>query len=233
LAVLPLFLFGWLVTVLPTPTWAVPLILAVMAGLALRVYWPLWWWAWLGWLPMAVPSIIPGAPYGLLWGAIAYAVIMVLVTRRDWLEATLATYPLPTVWAFQRVVLVSSIMRDVGWSQMTHRLLSLIMVAVWTALLIRTLRTPSKLPRIKRVLQGQVIIFLFNGLTLVVARLWPTHPFPYSFTLRNFLLGSLPFSILNGLPFLLFFVLTSLPAIFALVQIRTRRRPPSRPVFGG
>ena len=79
----------------------------------------------------------------------------------------------------------------------------------------------------------QVVIFLLNSLTVVVARLWPMHPHPYPFTLRHFLFSTLPYAVFNGLPFLLFFVLTSLPAILALVQASARHRPPSRPVWGG
>jgi hypothetical protein len=175
---------------------------------------------------------VPGAPQDLLWGGVAYVVILLLVSRRDWLEATLAIYPLPTFWAFHRVVLASSEVRRVGWSPAALHTIGLGMALVWAMLLVRTLRTPSKAARIGRVLEGQVIVFFLNGFTVVAARLWPTHPFPYSFTLRGFLLGTLPYAVFNGMPFLLFFVLTSLPAILALVQARTRRGPPSRPVVG-
>jgi hypothetical protein len=83
------------------------------------------------------------------------------------------------------------------------------------------------------VLEGQLVIFLLNGLTVVVARLWPTHPHPYTFTWRHFLFITLPYAAFNGMAFLLFFVLTTLPAILAMVQARARRQPPSRPVLGG
>ena len=229
LAALPLLLFGVLFSVPRVPAWVAPLALVAATALAWRAGWPLWWWAWLGWLP----CVVPGAPGDLLWGAIAYAVILLLVSRRDWLEATLAIYPLPTAWAFRCVVLASGEVRNVGWSATTTSLLSLTMGLVWAALLVRTLRTPSGTARIGRVLEGQVVIFLLNGLTVVVARLWPTYPYPYPFTWRYFLFVTLPYAFFSGLPFLLFFALTSLPAVLALVQTRTRRRPPSRPVWGG
>jgi hypothetical protein len=44
---------------------------------------------------------------------------------------------------------------------------------------------------------------------------------------------TLPYAFLSGLPLVLFFALTSLPAVLALVQTRARRRPPSHPVWGG
>jgi len=202
--------------------------LAAVPALAWRAGWPLWWWAWLGWLP----CVIPGAPGSLLWGTVAYAVILLLVTRRDWLEATLAIYPLPTAWAFRHAVLASSEVRSVGWSVTTLSWLSLGMAAVWAVLLVRLLRTPSGIARIGRVLEGQAIVFLLNGMTIVVARMWPTYPHPYPFTWRHFLVFTLPYAIYKGLPFLLFFALTSLPAVLALLQARVRRRPPSRPVVG-
>lgn len=229
LAVLPLLLFGMLPAAPQVVVWIAPLLLAAATLLAWRARWPLWWWAWLGWLPLT----IPGAPEDLVWGAVAYVVILLLVSRRDWLEATLAIYPLPTAWAFHRVVLASDEVWAVGWGTTALNLLGLGMALVWVALLMRTLRTPSKMARIGRVLEGQVVIFLLNGLTVVVARLWPTHPHPYPFTLHHFLFATLPYAVFSGLPFLLFFVLTSLPAILALVQSRAHRRPPSRPVRGG
>jgi len=229
LAVLPLLLFGWLLPMHQMPVWIAPSILAVATALAWLAGWPLWWWAWLGWLPL----VIPGAPGGLLWGAVAYVVILLLVSRRDWLEATLAIYPLPTAWAFHHVVLASNEVRNVGWGMAILSLLSLGMSFVWAVLLVRTLRTPYGKARIGRVLGGQVIIFLLNGFTVVVARLWPTYPYPYPFTLRHFLFFTLPYAFFSGLPFLLFFALTSMPAILALLQMRARRRPPSRPVWGG
>ena len=229
LAALPLLLFGMLPAAPLAPVWVAPLLLTIVALLAWRTRWPLWWWAWLGWLPL----VIPGAPEDLLWGAVAYVVILLLVSRRDWLEATLAIYPLPTAWAFHRVVLASNEVSSVGWSATALNLLGLGMALAWAALLVRTLRTPSKMARIGKVLEGQATIFLLNGLTVVVARLWPTHPHPYPFTMRHFLFATLPYAVFNGLPFLLFFVLTSMPAILALIQVRARRRPPSRPVRGG
>lgn len=229
LAALPLLLFGFLFSLPAVPIWVAPLALVAATALAWRAGWPLWWWAWLGWLP----CVVPGAPGDLLWGAVVYVVILLLVSRRDWLEATLAIYPLPTAWAFDRVVLASGEVRNVDWSAATLNLLSLGMMLVWAALLVRTLRTPSGMARIGRVLEGQAIIFLLNGLTIVVARLWPTYPDPYPFTARHFFFVTLPYAFFSGLPFLLFFALTSLPAILALVQARARRPPPSRPVWGG
>jgi hypothetical protein len=165
-------------------------------------------------------------------------VLLLLVSRRDWLEATLAIYPLPTAWAFRCVVLASNEVGNVGWSATALGLLGLGMALAWAVLLARTLRTPYGKARIARVLEGQAIVFLLNGLTVVVARLWPTYPYPYPFTWRYFLFVTLPYATFSSLPFLLLFVLTSLPAILALVQRvstsrRTRRRPPSRPAWGG
>ncbi len=108
------------------------------------------------------------------------------------------------------------------------------MAIVWAALLVRTMRTPFGLARIVRVLQGQVVIFVLNGLVVVAARLWPTHPYPYPFNLRYLVSITLPYALFHGLPYLAFFVLTSLPAALSLLQMRTRRqRPPSRPALGG
>jgi hypothetical protein len=234
LAALPLLLFGSLaaasgplVGIPALPVIAVPLLFAVITTLAWRAHWPLWWWAWLGWLPLA----ISGISGDLLWIVIAYTVILLLVSRRDWLEATLSLYPLPTAWAFHRMVLTSGEVRAVGWSAPAQTILGLVMALAWAVLLVRTLRTPSRLARITRVLEGQGIVFVLNVMTIAVARLWPTYPYPYPFTLRHFVFTTLPYALYHGLPFLLFFVLTSLPSVLALIQARTRHRPPSRPIW--
>jgi hypothetical protein len=100
-------------------------------------------------------------------------------------------------------------------------------------LLVRLLRTQSGRKRIVAALEHQGILFLLNILVVIVARLWPTHPSPYPFSLQYFVLATLPYSLYHGLPYLMFTVLTSLPAISALVQSQTRRGPPSRPVLSG
>jgi hypothetical protein len=229
LTVLPLAFFGGLALVPQGAAWIAPLILGGATALGWRARWPLWWWAWVGWLPLAIPS----ATQDPLWGLLACLVILLLVLRRDWLEATLAIYPLPTAWAFRHVVLASNEVRSVGWSPWAVSLLSLGMTIVWAGLLARTLRTPPGVTRIARALEGQAIVLTLNGLTVVVARLWPTYPSPYPYTLQYFAFITLPYALFHGLPYLLFFMLTSLPAALSLLQARARRQPPSRPVMGG
>ena len=230
LAALPLLLFSWLPTVIPMPAWIVPLILVTVAAIAWHTHWPLWYWAWLGWVPFAFPKLVPNAPLDLLWVGIVYVLLLLVAQRRGWLEATLAIYPLPTAWAFQRVVLSALEIRVMGWNAIPLNPLGLVAVFAWIVLLARTLRTPSKMSRIGTVLQGQMAIFLLNGLAIVAARLWPTYPYPYPYTLRYFFFTTLPYAIYHSLPFLLFFVLTSMPALVALAQTLIRHRPPSRPL---
>ena len=84
------------------------LIAGPVAGLAgwilyQQSHWPTWGWVWLGCLPLVIPS----APPSPLWGALAYLVILLLLRNRDWLDGTLALYPLPTFWSFHRTVLLS------------------------------------------------------------------------------------------------------------------------------
>jgi hypothetical protein len=230
LAALPLLLFGWLAYTIILPPWTIPLALAIATGFGWHARWPLWWWAWLGWIPFAMPD----APNSLIWGAVSYILILLLIRQRDWLEATLAIYPLPTAWAFHNVVLVSNEVQTVGWNPMTIALLGLSMSGIWMALLVRTLRTPPGLPRISRALQGQIAIFCASVLVIIAARLWPTYPFPYPFSLSHFVFLTIPYGIYSGLPFLLFMILTSLPALLSLIQARARQQqPPSRRVWSG
>ena len=233
LAALPLLLLGWLFTAVVVPTWVAPLLLAGMAMAAWRAHWPLWWWVWLGWVPLAIPDIVPEAPLNLLWIGIAYILVLLLTSRRGWLEATLAVYPLSTAWAFQNITLNAPEVRIVGWHALPLSLPTLVMTCAWVTLLVRTLRTPSKTARIGKVLQGQLAIFFLNTLTIVAARLWPTYPYRYPYTWSYFILATVPYAIYHGLPFLLFFVMTSLPALAELAETIFRRQPPSRPLVSG
>lgn len=251
-AVAPLFLFGWLGWVLESwlvEGWLVALKAAIwiaatcgwlaggwgLSAPARRGHQPFgwdsspWWWAWLGWLPF----VLPNTSNNLLWSALFYAVLMALVSRRGWFEATLALYPLATAWAFRFIVLGSNEVQGVGWSPATLNVLGLALTAFWSVLLVRALRTPPGRRRIGRVLSGQAVIFALNVLVIAAARLWPTHPYPYRFSASYFVFTTLPYSIYSGLPFLLFGLLTSLPAILAFVRSYVRQRPPSRPVTSG
>jgi hypothetical protein len=191
--------------------------------------WPLWGWTWLGCLPL----VIPHAPPNPLWGALAYLVVLLLLRNRNWLEATLALYPLPTFWAF-RTALASIEVRNAGWSTTAMLALSVSMALAWISLLARTLRTPSGRARIVRALGSQGALFLLNTLTVAAARFWPTYPSPYPFTLQYLLLVTLPYATFHALPYVLFMMLTSLPALTALIRDRMQhRQPPSRPVWSG
>lgn len=230
LAALPLFLLGWLAYTVSLPVWTIPLTLVIAAGFGWRAHWPLWWWAWMGWLPFAVPD----APSSLIWGATSYILILLLTRRRDWLEATLAVYPLPTAWALHHIVLVSYEVQNVAWNPTALTLLGFGVAGIWIGLLIRTLRTPPGTTRIAKALQGQVIVLAANALVIVAARMWPTYPFPYPFSLRHLIFLTIPYGIYTGLPFLLFMLLTSLPALMSLIQARARRQqPPSRQAWSG
>jgi hypothetical protein len=230
LAALPLIIFGWLAYVVSFPAWVIPLALFMATGFGWRARWPLWWWAWLGWLPFAVPN----APSSLLWGAVSYTLILLLIRQRDWLEATLAIYPLPTAWAFRYVVLTSHEVQTVAWSPPTIVALGLGIASMWTILLTRTLRTPSGIARTSKALQGQAIILIANVLAIACARLWPTYPYPYPFSISHLVFLTVPYGIYASLPFLLFMLLTSLPALLSLFRARARQQqPPSRRVWSG
>jgi hypothetical protein len=95
------------------------------------------------------------------------------------------------------------------------------------------LRTPPGTARIIRALESQGPIVLLNLLIVVVARIWPTHPSPYPFTLDHFVRITLPYSLFRGPPFLLFSLLTTLPALLALTQAQARRPPPSHRAWSG
>ena len=116
--------------------------------------------------------------------------------------------PVATVWAFRHLVLLSAEVRNVNWSATAVSGLLLAMAIVWCVLLFRMLRVPPGVGRAVRVLEGQGIIVALNGLVIVAARLWPTYPFPYAFSVSYFLSVTVPYAMFHGLPFLLFLSLT-------------------------
>jgi hypothetical protein len=212
---------------------ALPLLLAAclsaLFGYNRHLRWPLWWWAWLGWLP----CLILGMWNEPIWVIASYVVLLALVFRRDWLEATLAIYPLPTFCALQYLVLPSREIRAAGWSGSSLTVLGVSMSLAWAALLVYILRSAPGRARIIRAIKGQGITVLLNALTILAARLWPTHPFPYPFTSNHFVRVTLPYTLFHGPPLLLFSLVTILPALLALMQSQARQRPPSRPVRSG
>jgi hypothetical protein len=234
LAALPLLVLSLTFSVSITPRWTALALIATpaacIAAWAIWVRharWPLWAWAWIGCLPLTIPN----APPTPLWGALAYLVVLLFIRRRNWLEGTLALYPLPTVWAFYRTVLPSPQVQTVGWTQGTLSLLSTATTLAWVYLLAHMLRTPSGQARIGRALGGQVVVFALHTLLVVAARLWPTYPAPYPYTVEFFVKATLPYGLINGLPYLLFALLTSLPAIVELARTRAEHGPPSRPAW--
>lgn len=231
---LPMLLVGGLETMPHPPVWVVPASFALMTLLGWRSHWPLWWWGWLGWLPFAIPN----APYRALWALLAYLVLLLIlwrpvgITHRNWLQTTLVLYPLPTVWAFHRLALLSNEVQDVQWGAPALTLLGLSTVCLWALLLTRVLRTCSGVSRIIKGLQAQLAIMALNLAVIVAARLWPTHPFPYSFTWRHLVFLTIPYGIYKGMPCFLFFIIASMPALLALLQQSSQRRPPLRPLQG-
>jgi hypothetical protein len=212
-----------------SPPLLIVLPLIAVTLLARRLRWPLWWWAWIGWLPSAIPRV----PSEAMWTVLLYVVLLALVLRRDWLEATLATYPLPTFWTFRYMVLSSFEVQSVDWGSKTLLGLSAVVSITWAVLLMRTLRVPAGFARIRRALESQGIVVLLNVGIVVAARMWPTYPYPYPFTWDHLARITLPYLLLRGPPFLLFALLTALPALLALVQSQARRPPPSRRAWSG
>lgn len=233
LAALPVLLLGTLAAVPLASEWiamaliAGPAAYAVGRAVSRQTRLPLWSWTWLGCVPLAIPN----APPGPLWGALAYLVVLLLVRNRNWLEGTLALYPLPTLWAFHRTVLAETELQLVGWSTTAVAALSVGVAALWAVLLARTLRTPSGQRRIARALASLGIASVLNVLTVVAARLWPTYPYAYPYTVGYFALVTIPYALYRGLPYLLYTVLAAVPAVLALLRARARGRPPSRPVL--
>lgn len=77
--------------------------LAVFGGGALvawRRNWPTWWYAWLGWLLLAL-IVVPGTQWVFL---ITFPILVTLLAIDSWQQATLMTLPFTTYLAFATLI---------------------------------------------------------------------------------------------------------------------------------
>jgi hypothetical protein len=216
LMALPMLLFGGLAGPIDALPGAALAIFMAAAALAWRRGWPVWWYAWLGWLPFLLPSHPPGKT----WLVLTFLALILIVLQRDWLRATLVALPLPTFWAFDRLVMSHWFVEISNIPDVRPALL-LIFSLFWAACLVALVRTR---PGGRQTLAALAVLALSqmpHAVVWIVARL----QFPLPESLDYILNYSVPYVLVNGGKYVLFLSLAAIPAGAELVRHIIRRLP--------
>jgi hypothetical protein len=102
---------GWHFVGQHLPLWWYLLAFGWGAFLAWRRNWPRWWYAWLGWLFLAL--VVVGQTRALFLLVFPLAITLVAVER--WEHATLMTLPFTTYLTFARLLGPSPLLGTTGW----------------------------------------------------------------------------------------------------------------------
>jgi hypothetical protein len=102
---------GWHIIGQHLPLWWYLLVFGWGALVAWRRNWPTWWYAWLGWIFLALVAVDQTA--ALFFFIFPVAVTLVAIER--WEHATLMALPFTTYLAFARLLGPSPLLATTGW----------------------------------------------------------------------------------------------------------------------
>jgi hypothetical protein len=176
------------------------IIFGLGAWVARRQSWPTWWFAWLGWLFLAL-LVLPGTSWVFL---IIFPLLVTILAIDSWQHATLMTVPFTTYLAFKTIIERQQIVTT-GWGpgnlypgNMVW--LETAFAVLWIVILAASLRTARPSRRGIYLLAGLIgtqLIYLFGVmLTLVVGKMFPAY-FITILTTRSLLLYKLPMGMLT------------------------------------
>lgn len=216
LMALPMLLFGGLAGPIDALPGAALAIFLLAAMLAWQRGWPAWWYAWLGWLPFLLPSHPPGKA----WLVLAFLALILMVLPRGWLRATLVALPLPTFWAFDRLVMSHWFVTASGVARSSPMLLAVFSL-FWAGCLVALVRTRPGGRQALAALAALALSQAPHAVVWAVARL----QFPLPESLDYILNYSLPYVLVNGGKYILFLSLAAIPAGAELVRHIIHRLP--------
>ena len=217
LAALPVFGItglGWHFVGQRLPLWWYLLVLGWGALVAWRRDWPTWWYAWLGWLFLALVAVDRTSALFLL----VFPLAITLVAVERWERATLMALPFTTYLAFARLMGPSPLLATTGWGPGSlypgnivwlETAFSIVWIAV-LALSIKAARPHRRGVYLLAGLLGTQFLYVTALLTfLALAKILP-HLFVSTLTVKLTLTDKLPVAALA-------FGLTLYPPIIALV----------------
>ena len=101
---------GWTLIGQHIPLGAYLILFGIGALAAWRRNWPTWWYAWLGWLMLAL-MVVQGTGWIFL---IAFPILVTLLAIEHWQHATLMTLPFTTYLAFATLI-ERQLLVTTGW----------------------------------------------------------------------------------------------------------------------
>jgi hypothetical protein len=102
---------GWHFVGQSLPLWWYLLAFGWGALVAWRRNWPMWWYAWLGWLFLALVAVDRTSALFLL----VFPLAITLIAIDQWVRATLMALPFTTYLAFARLLGPSPLLATTGW----------------------------------------------------------------------------------------------------------------------
>jgi hypothetical protein len=194
------------------------------AGIAWRRGWPTWWYAWLGWLFLAL-LVKPETQWAFF---IIFPVLVTLLAVDSWQHATLMTVPFTTYLAFATIIQRQQLVTT-GWGPGNIYPGNIIWLEtafsiLWIAVLAASLRAARPSRRGIYLLAGligtQLIYVSAVTLMVVVAKSWPAY-FITTLTLRSILFHKLPLGLAT--------VGLTLYPLLVWLTVRWLRRSKTRP----
>jgi hypothetical protein len=205
---------GWHVIGQYLPLWWYLLVFGWGALVAWRRNWPTWWYAWLGWLFLALVAV--DQTTALFF--IIFPVTVTLVAIERWEHATLMALPFTTYLAFARLLGPSPLLATTGWGPGSvypgnivwlESTFSVLWITV-LALSIKTARPHRRGIYLLAGLLGTQVLYMAALLTaLGLAKVLP-HLFVSALTVKLTLTDKLPIAALA-------FGLTLYPPIVCLI----------------
>jgi len=162
--------------------------------------WPNWWFAWLGWLFLAL-LIVPGTQLAFL---LIFPLLVTLLAIGSWQHATLMTLPFTTYLAFTTIIERQQIVTT-GWGPGNLYPGNIIWLetafsVLWIAILAASLRAARPSRRGVYLLAGligtQLIYVGAVVLIIILAKMFPAY-FITTLTTRSVLLFKLPAGLLT------------------------------------
>ncbi len=191
---------GWHFIGQTLPLWWYLLAFGWGALVAWRRNWPTWWYAWLGWLFLALGIVDQTSP--LFW--IIFPLCVTLVATESWERATLMAIPFTTYLAFIRLLGLSPLLRTTGWGPGSIYPGNIIWLEtafsmLWIIILALSIKTARPYRQGIYLLIGllttQTLYLMALFISLVLAKLLP-NLFISSLTLNFMLTAKLPLAAL-------------------------------------
>jgi hypothetical protein len=170
------------------------------ALVAWRQSWPTWWYAWMGWLLLAL-LVLPGIQWAFF---IIFPLLVTILAIESWQQATLMTVPFTTYLAFKTIIERQQLVTT-GWGPGNMYPGNMIWLEtafsiLWIAVLAASLRTARPSRRGIYLLAGligtQMIYIGSVLLMIIVGKTFPAY-FITTLTTRSFLLYKLPMGLLT------------------------------------